>query len=158
MANLPLPDAVTSAARSAANRLVDLFSGTTSDPDDGRNLSYGYLIPGCSLSLDASVGNGHTAEISASVNDQSFGPRKNRLALDAGPNEPLIGQFVTVVADVSVGAGSPTPPPPPLVTITLFQQSARAPGKRLVLETMNVKGTFDTGTTIAQLDIPILLK
>jgi hypothetical protein len=159
MANLPFPEAVTSVARSAANRLVELFSGTRSDADDGRDLSYGFLIPGCTLSLDASVGNGHTAEVSASVNDQTFGPRKNRLALDAGPNEPLMGQFLTIVADVSVGAGSPTPPPPPLVTITLFQQSPRAPGKRLVLETLNVKGTFDTETgTIAQLDIPILLK
>ena len=157
MANLPLPDAVMSAARSAANRLVDLLSGTMSDPDDGRSLSYGFLIPGCTLGLDASVGNGHTAEISASVNDKSFGPSKNRLAFDAGPNEPLIGQFLTIVADVSVGAGSPAPPPPPLVTITLFQQSPKAPGKRLVLETLNVKGAFDGGT-IAQLDIPILLK
>jgi hypothetical protein len=157
MANLPIPDSVKNAARSAANYVVELLSGTTSEVQDGQALSYGYLVLGCTLSVDAGVGNGHTAQVAANLNGQVWPAAQDRLTFNAGANEPLIGKFLTIVADVSKGPLSPSPPPPPLITVVLFQQSPKAPGKRLLLETLNVTGTFDANN-LCRFNIPILLK
>jgi hypothetical protein len=140
-------------ARAGANRAMALFSATS----DGEALSYGWLMPGCTLSIVAGVGNGHTAELAVMVIGQSWGPAKDYLSADAGPVEPLIGRIVNVVSTVTAGASSPSPPPPPLVTVTLFQQSPQAPGQRLVLETLTVNGTFGAGN-VCRLDFGILLK
>jgi hypothetical protein len=157
MPTFAVPASIKSLARSAANQVVQLLSGTASDAEGSQDLSYGFLLLGCSLSVDAGVGNGHTAQLGANVNGQLWRAVQDRLTFDAGANEPLIGQFLTIVADVSKGPLSPTPPPSPLISVTLFQRSPRAPGKRVALETLNVTGTFDANN-LCRLNIPILLK
>lgn len=152
-----IADTIKQAVKAAANSLVDLASPTASDSEDGGSLSYGYLILGASLNVECGVGNGHTAQLAANVNGKPFGPATNQLAFDAGANEPLIGQILTIHSDISVGSLSPNPPPLPLVTISLFQRRPQEPGKRVLLETFNVKGTFDANN-FCKLATPILLK
>jgi hypothetical protein len=85
-----VPASIKSLARSAANGVVQLLSGTTSDAGTGQELSYGFLLRGRSLSVDAGVGNGRTAQLGANVNGQLWAAVQDRLSFDAGGNEPLI--------------------------------------------------------------------
>jgi len=149
-----LSDSLKGAVKAAANQLVGLASPTTSDGQTGQGLTYGFLLLGGTLSVDASVGNGHTGQVAANVNGQFFGPQLNHLPFDAGLNDPLIGQILTISADISVGSLSPSPPPPPRLTISLWQMFG---GRQRFLETFNVDGSFDANN-ICRLSTPILLK
>ena len=157
MGDSSLGDRIKQAARSAANRVTTLLSATSGPSEGGQGLSYGWLMPTCTLDVEVSVGNGHSAELSVTVAGKTMGPAKDHLSIDAGATEPLIGQILNVVTTVTAGAASPTPPPPPLVTVTLFQKSGQAPGQQLVPETLPVKGTFDANN-VCRLDFGILLK
>lgn len=147
-------DSLMGAVKAAANRLVDMVSPTTSVVAGEQGLSYGFLLTGATLSVDIGIGNGHTGQLAANVNDQQFGPSLNQLTFDAGLNDPLIGQFLTIVADISVGSNSPSPPPPPRMTISLWQMVG---GKQRFLETLTVTGSFGANN-ICQLTRPVLLK
>jgi len=149
-----LPDSLKGVVKAAANQLVDLASPTTSTGQTGQGLTYGFLLRGGTLSVDASIGNGHTGQVAANVNGQFSGPNINHLSFDAGLNDPLIGQILTISADITVGSLSPSPPPPPRLTISLWQMFG---GQQRFLETFNVDGSFDPNN-LCRLTTPILLR
>jgi hypothetical protein len=152
MANEFMPAWLNQAVRRVANRMTTALAGTQE-----QDLEYGFLMPGCSLSVDAGVGRGHTAVLSATVVGATYGPAPDHLPFDAGLCDPLVGQILSVVATVTAGSLSPTPPPPPLVTVTFFQRSTDSPGVQLGKKTLAIEGVFDANKT-CRLDFGILLR
>jgi hypothetical protein len=123
------------------------------DADD--DFIYRSLMNGCELAFEVTVGNGHSAQLRASIDAQDWGPAADRLPGDAGGVEPLRGKVLGVSADVRAGAQSP--PPAALVTVTIWQQSAQAAGQRLVAHTFEKTGSFGAGDT-CRLDFGIDLE
>jgi hypothetical protein len=134
------------------NTTTTQLSGMEDADDD---FIYRWLMNGCKLAFDVSVGNGHSAQISASIDDRDFGPATDHLPGDGGVVEPLRGKVLGISADVR--AGTQSPPPAALVTVTIWQQSAQAPGQRLVLQKFDKTGSFGTGN-VCRLDFGIDLE
>jgi hypothetical protein len=129
------------------------MSGGGAGAQDDEALVYQFLTPGARLHVLIGIGNGHTAEISAFVDQKKWGPSKDNLVIDE-PTEPFFNKVLSFVADVTAGPG---PQRPALLTVTLYQFDAAKPAEHAVQKTFNVQRAFGA-SNVLRVDFGIALK